>query len=133
MLHDGTILTSHQICGLEYGCTIDAISQLASQLKELEDNSNSDNNNQQQNVVVKCIVQADQYGIAHGPFAPARSFLSEHGYNDCLILLHDIVMTSVNNSNFDDVLWNFDLWKLRQVQVDELAPTAPDWTTTVEK
>ena len=30
----------------------------------------------------------DQFGIAHAPFATGRSFLTERGYGDCKVLIH---------------------------------------------
>ena len=124
LLANGTILTSHQVCGLEYGCTLDAISQLACQLE----NEHIDDKSAE----VLMIVQADQYGIAHAPFAPARSFLSEHGYGDCKIMLHSIEEGEEKLDDHKDV-WNFEYWKLRQISVKDLAPNAPSWTTTIEK
>ena len=37
----------------------------------------------------KVLCMADQYGVCHAPFATARSFLTEHGYGDVSVLLHD--------------------------------------------
>jgi hypothetical protein len=118
MLQNGSILTSHQVGALEYGCTLDAISQMASQLMDESP--------------PVLLVQADQYGVAHSPFAPARSFLSEHGYGECQILLHDTGTSSTTTSKHDDDVWNVGEWSLRHVLVSELAPNAPAWTATVE-
>jgi hypothetical protein len=38
----------------------------------------------------------DQFGIAHAPFAKGRSFLTERGYGDCKVLIHQ--QRSVNRS-----------------------------------
>lgn len=100
---NGEIVTSHQASALEYGCTLDSVSQLASHIKK--------------GGVPKVIVQADQFGIAHGPFAPARAFLSENGYGDCQILLHDVPIHTVKD---------IGSWSLRFVKAKDLAPNAPD-------
>jgi len=47
---------------LEYGCTLDAVTQL---VPRLQDKSHA----------LILLIQADQYGIAHSPFAPATSII----------------------------------------------------------
>jgi cytidine deaminase len=116
VFEDGTIVTSHQASALEYGCTLDAVSQLTSHITAESSHA------------PLLLVQADQYGIAHAPFAPARSFLSEHGYGDCRVLLHDTTA-----SDDDDVENNVNAWKLRQVSAADLAPNAPSWTTSTDR
>jgi len=37
----------------------------------------------------ECLVMLDQWGVAHAPFASARAILSEYGYGDLQILVHD--------------------------------------------
>ena len=110
MLEDESIITSHQSSALEYGCTLDAVSQLAPHLKD-------------EASPPVMLVQADQYGIAHAPFAPARSFLTEHGFEDCLVLLHA-------TPTLDNVRDNIDQWELKEVPAADLAPNAPAWTST---
>jgi len=107
VFEDESISTSHQTSALEYGCSLDAVSQLAPYIKDKPCDP-------------VLIVQADQYGIAHSPFAPARAFLSENGFNDCHLLVHE--------TDLDDVPC-LDRWKLKEVSVAELAPTPPAWTT----
>mmetsp|Transcript_11960 Transcript_11960/g.17429 ORF Transcript_11960/g.17429 Transcript_11960/m.17429 type:complete len:99 (+) Transcript_11960:1-297(+) len=82
------------------------------------------------------IVQADQYGIAHAPFAPARAYLSEHGYTNCYVLVHSRYCTT--KSDDDDVekeedgscivVENDELRDLQllQVRVDHLVPDSPN-------
>jgi len=108
VFEDQSIFTSHQSSGLEYGCTLDAVSQLVPRVLE-----------QACNPVL--IVQADQYGVAHSPFAPARAFFSEHGYDDCHVLVHNTVLDDATCLNS---------WDLKEVSMAELAPTPPAWTTT---
>jgi hypothetical protein len=112
LLNDESIVTSHQSSAFEYGCTLDAVSQLVPHFKD--DGGGP-----------IMLVQADQYGIAHAPFAPARSFLSEHGYQDCRVLLHE-------TPSLDDVGDNLDAWKLKEVKVLDLAPNAPAWKITTD-
>jgi cytidine deaminase len=107
ILENETIVTSHQSCALEYGCTLDAVSQLAPYLKE----------NASAPVL---LVQTDQFGIAHAPFAPARAFLSENGFETCLVLLHD-------TPNLDSAAEDLYQWRLKEIPVAALAPNAPDW------
>ena len=107
---DGTIVTTRQASALEYGCTLDAVSQLAPHFQD-------------QNGTPLLLVQADQYGIAHAPFAPARAFLMEHGFENCQIVVHDAPV-----SDNDDDIFEFDKWTLKEVFASDLAPNGPTWT-----
>eukprot|EP00534_Pseudo-nitzschia_fraudulenta_P001139 CAMPEP_0201126652 /NCGR_PEP_ID=MMETSP0850-20130426/26993_1 /ASSEMBLY_ACC=CAM_ASM_000622 /TAXON_ID=183588 /ORGANISM="Pseudo-nitzschia fraudulenta, Strain WWA7" /LENGTH=418 /DNA_ID=CAMNT_0047395171 /DNA_START=99 /DNA_END=1356 /DNA_ORIENTATION=+ len=104
VFEDQSISTSHQSSALEYGCSLDAVSQLVPYILDVACNP-------------VLFVQVDQYGVAHAPFAPARAFLSEHGYEYSHVLVHDTAL--------DDVT-SLDRWKLKEVTVSELAPTPPD-------
>ncbi|KAL3923756.1 MAG: hypothetical protein SGILL_001468, partial [Bacillariaceae sp.] len=112
VLEDETIVSSHQSSALEYGCTLDAVCQLAPYFKEKES-------------APVMLVQADQFGIAHAPFAPARAFLSENGLERCIVLLHE-------TRDLDNVADDLQRWKLREVPVADLAPNAPDWRASVD-
>ena len=105
---DGTIVTSHQSSALEYGCTLDAVSQLASHIQES---------------APVFLVQAAQFGIAHSPFAPARAFLTENGFGNCKILLHE---TPID-------VFQIEEWRLRQICASDLAPDIPSWTTGTDR
>ena len=111
---DGVIVTSHQSCALEYGCTLDAVSLLAPHLQE--------------GGTPLLLVQADQFGIAHAPFAPARAFLTENGFGHCQIVLHDVPCTD----NDEDV-FEIDKWTLKEAFVADLAPDAPAWREGTEQ
>jgi hypothetical protein len=65
-------------------CTLDAIGQLASAINKKYLKADADA------PVIKpvLIVQCDQFGIAHAPFAQGRSFLTERGFGDCKVLIH---------------------------------------------
>mmetsp|Transcript_24973 Transcript_24973/g.54757 ORF Transcript_24973/g.54757 Transcript_24973/m.54757 type:complete len:441 (+) Transcript_24973:131-1453(+) len=106
VFEDQSISTCHQSSALEYGCSLDAVSQLVPYIED-------------KGCVPILIVQTDQYGIAHSPFAPARAYLSEHGHEECQVLVHE---TDINDVNC------LDLWGLKKVQVTDLAPTPPTWT-----
>jgi len=107
---DGTVATSRQVSALEYGCSLDAVSQLAPNFRGKGP---------------KLLIQVDQYGVAHSPFAPARAFLSENGYNDCKILVHTgaVEEDPTNHANCS----------LSEILVSDLAPNAPDWTSGTER
>lgn len=114
ILDDGKIVTVNQSCALEYGCTLDAVSQLVPHFRKgsrpLE------------------IVQADQFGIAHAPFAPARAFLTENGFDECRILVHD-----PPTIESDDGLYDVSQLNLKEVYVSDLAPHAPRWTEGTDR
>ena len=103
---DQSISTSNQRSALEYGCSLDAVSQLVPYIEDSD-------------CPPVLIVQVDQYGVAHSPFAPARAYLSEHGYEDCRIIVH--------STDINDVTC-LDKWDLIKVRVANLAPTPPAWT-----
>lgn len=73
---DGSISVAWQLKGLEYGCSLDPVSQLI--------------NTMIASVHPPCfLVMLDQFGIAHAPFAQARALLLEHGFSVApLILVH---------------------------------------------
>ena len=85
VFRDGHVATAWQKKALEYGCSLDAICQLAPAIEErmsLEEHRASP-------PVVICM--CDQFGVLHGPFAPARAYLCEHGYGATRVLIHDQV------------------------------------------
>eukprot|EP00797_Seminavis_robusta_P013895 Sro2119_g315370.2 (213) ;mRNA; r:11800-12438 len=76
------IVQAPQIKALEYGCTLDAACQLASQILV---------NKKARPVAV---VLVDQFGIPHGLFAQARAFFVEHGFGDCMVIVTRVDSTS---------------------------------------
>jgi cytidine deaminase len=94
---DGGTAVAWQKKALEYGCTLDAVCQLCQALEERADAKPA----------VLCL--ADQFGVCHAPFAPARAFLVEHGYDEVAVLYHD-------EANV-----------LRSVKAAELFPGLPSW------
>jgi cytidine deaminase len=109
LFENGDIECAWVLKGLEYGCTMCPVSQL---LREMEKRrlprycqpctvespleaiergviaplSSSAHAGQ---VRPECLVMVDQWGVAHAPFASARAILTEYGYGDVDILVHD--------------------------------------------
>lgn len=109
LFDDDTIVSEHQKKALEYGATLDAVSQLAPFIER-------------SNARPVALVQMDSRGVAHAPFAPARAYLSEHGYGDCRVLIHcyqhdDMSHDDTNITRFGELV---------DVALLELAPVAPD-------
>jgi cytidine deaminase len=71
------IVSASQRKAVEYGSSLDAVTQLVPQLFK------PDGTRQQ----VLAVTLVDQFGVAHAPFAAARSFLVEHGFGDCFCVL----------------------------------------------
>eukprot|EP01035_Chromulina_nebulosa_P019885 gene19885-25840_t len=99
---NGDISVAWQLKGLEFGCTLDPITQLLREI-EYRNISNSDD------IIFECnkpvyLLMIDQFGVAHAPFAQARALLSEHGYGDIITIVHD------------------EDGKLHNVKISDLAP-----------
>ena len=97
---DGTSSTAWQKKALEYGCSLDAVCQLCQAIEERREGA----------VEPAMLCMADQYGVCHAPFAPARAYLAERGLGALPVLLHDD-----------------DTGELRTVPADELLPGLPSW------
>jgi cytidine deaminase len=78
LLSNGKIKVAHQHKALEYGSTLDPVSKLSL----VFDKCNS-------SIKPVSLVQIDQFGIMHAPFASARAFLVEHGFSDLTVMIHD--------------------------------------------
>ena len=132
LFNDGTVILASQKVALEYGCSLDAVGQLASAI------------DRKANIILKdghscrpmMLVQCDQFGIAHPPFAQGRAYLSERGYGDCKILVHQLkkginqIEGEISNGqiiNSDETARGCDIG-LRLIEVDarDLAPAPPD-------
>jgi len=110
---DGSTETAWQLKGLEYGCTLDPVSQLLSFMERRRTQHKSSSSficqkctidpvdswdnktvfsdiSIENSIVPSYIVMTDQFGICHAPFAQARSLLTEHGYGNAKILVHDV-------------------------------------------
>ena len=88
---NGHVYTASQRKTLEYGCSVDAITQMASLILTGGDGGGvcgggSGGGSGSGSGRPKLIVQVDQYGVIHAPFAAARAFLSEYGFGDLVIV-----------------------------------------------
>ncbi|EEY70039.1 uncharacterized protein PITG_06599 [Phytophthora infestans T30-4] len=75
---DGEVRATWQHKTLEYGSSLDAVSKL---IPFVEAKQNS--------VKPQFLMQVDQFGILHAPFARARAYFFEFGFLDVPVLVHD--------------------------------------------
>ena len=109
LFRDKSYAFARCVKSLEYGCSLDAITQLAPALES----------KRKTGIEAIQIVQVDQLGIAHPPFAPGRAFLVEQGYGNVAVVMHDF-----------DVEQNSLMWKT--VKASELAPMVPDFVSHLD-
>lgn len=79
---DGRVHAAAELKGMEYGCTVDAVSLLLPEMLR---------SREEDDVQTVSVVQVDNFGIAHAPFAAARALMVEHGLGDVLVCAHDRV------------------------------------------
>lgn len=102
LFDDGTIETAYQMNGIEYGCTLDSVSQL---IREIERRQYCQPcGSAAPPVKPVMLAMVDQFGVAHGPFAAARSLLSEHGYGYIEVLMHDSSSGEFVMATVDDLI-----------------------------
>jgi cytidine deaminase len=77
---DGRVYCVSELKGMEYGCTVDAVTLLMPEIIRAHD---------EKQPAATCVVQADQFGVAHAPFAAARTLMVEHGFTHILCSAHD--------------------------------------------
>ncbi|KAE9349306.1 hypothetical protein PF008_g6959 [Phytophthora fragariae] len=75
---DGDVRVTWQHKTLEFGSSLDAVSKL---IPFVEDKP--------QHVKPQFLLQVDQFGILHAPFARARAYFFEFGFLDTPVLVHD--------------------------------------------
>ncbi|KAL4167370.1 hypothetical protein KRP22_012856 [Phytophthora ramorum] len=75
---DGQVKVAWQHKTLEFGSSLDAVSKLVPFVEE-----------KQQDVQPQFLLQVDQFGILHAPFARARAYFFEFGFVDVPVLVHD--------------------------------------------
>lgn len=97
LFSDGSIETAAQNKMLEFGSTVDPVQKLAQAL-ELK---------RAAGVQPKLIVMSDQFGALHAPWARARSYLYEEGFDAAYVVAHDRD------------------GKLQKLTVEELVPECP--------
>jgi len=85
-------------------------------------------------VEVLAVVQVDQFGIPHVPFAPARSFLVENGFGDSLVILTTLEEYSTDERKASNKTKpgsqnsiDSDRLAVEVVRADKLAPFVPEW------
>ena len=140
LFSDGTVAIASQKVALEYGCTLDAVGQLASTIDRKAIQIIEDSPPCRPILLVQC----DQFGVAHAPFAQGRAYLTERGYGDCKVLIHQqkkektLQETSIEEEDSidNDVSVTGDgmnvveatKMKLRllEVEANDLAPAPPD-------
>lgn len=86
LFDDEFIDVAWQLKGLEYGCTLDPVSQLVRTIEQRRVHSAK--------LAIapsrpKCLVMMDQFGVMHAPFAQARALLTELGYGEVTVLVHN--------------------------------------------
>lgn len=135
LFSDNTVAIASQKVALEYGCTLDAVGQLASIIDRKGIQIEEDGPSCRPVLLVQC----DQFGIAHAPFAPGRAYLTERGYGDCKVLVHQKRQGKKANEAKDPPQAahggtheegshgnsNVDL-RLLEVEASDLAPAPPD-------
>ena len=127
LFSDSTVAIASQKVALEYGCTLDAVGQLASVIDRKAIHIEEDSPACRPVLLVQC----DQFGIAHAPFAPGRAFLTERGYGDCKVLVHQkrpfksVIEQSNGSDGKADADNSTDL-RLIEVEANDLAPAPPD-------
>lgn len=75
---DKSTSSAYLLKGLEYGCSVDPVSQLI----------NSIESKKRSKIDPVMIVIIDQFGTLHAPFAAARSQLVERGHGNILLPIH---------------------------------------------
>lgn len=99
LFSDGSVEVASILKALEYGCSVDPVAQLVREMvlrrgpTEAAHSSSSTSSGLQHPRAPPpstpvCVVMTDQFGVAHAPFAPARSALVEHGFGDVQVLVH---------------------------------------------
>ena len=110
LFSDGSTATAYQKKALEYGCSLDAVTQLAQAIEDKGGESGDPR---------PCVLllQADQFGVLHAPFAPGRAYLSEHGHGDCDVAVYGAPLESIKGQEDAPIVL---------VAVKDLTPSAPD-------
>ena len=111
LFEDGTIQTACQRKCLEYGCSLDAVTQLGTYMEQ----------ETKARAKAKLLVQTDQFGVLHAPFATARAYLSEFGFDDLKVLISQ----QQDLDCFEDEEEN-NVLQILEVAVRDLAPSAPN-------
>ncbi len=79
LFSDGSEYSAHQTKLAEYGYSLDPITKAVAEIEHRKRNS----------IFPVLIIQVDQFGIFHSPFAAARAHITEMGEGKCLSIIHD--------------------------------------------
>ena len=112
LFDDGSIETACQRISLEYGCSLDAVTQLALTIERKRKRENE----HASIVRPKLLVQTDQFGVIHTPFATARAYLSEFDCRDCQVLVQEVIQD----------LDGLPKSQITSVSVKGIAPSSPE-------
>ncbi|RLN92664.1 hypothetical protein BBJ28_00014336 [Nothophytophthora sp. Chile5] len=82
---DGEVRVTWQHKTLEYGSSLDAVSKLIPFTEAKQSASEQDT----EAAKPQFLLQVDQFGILHAPFARARAYFFEFGFLDLSVLVHD--------------------------------------------
>jgi cytidine deaminase len=85
---DGTTDVAWLLPGLEYGCSIDPVSQLVHSFEKRRFGAKNKSDQDKIDAQPDLLVCVDQFGVCHAPFAMARSLLTEHGYGALRFAYH---------------------------------------------
>jgi len=77
---DGRLFVAGMLKGVEYGCTLDPVTALLTQVVQ--------HCAACPGVRLAALVMSDQFGVAHAPFAQARALLSEHRCGSAFVAYH---------------------------------------------
>jgi hypothetical protein len=98
LFDDGSVAVSRQDKGLEYGCTVDAVTKLCAAIEGSGEAQGAATQQQQEQPRPRrkplVVMQVDQLGICHAPHAKGRSWLYEQGHGDVTVYVHHQAGTS---------------------------------------
>jgi hypothetical protein len=106
---DKSIATARSVKSLEYGCSLDAVTQLTPVMTE----------KRRQGLEATRLVQMDQFGLCHAPFAPGRAMLVEQGFGGVTVWMHSYDLED------DNLVW-------KTCDAADLAPLEPDFVDEQE-
>ena len=115
---DIRILTASQKKALEYGSTLDAVTQLAPQICPLLDDSTTTTSTACP-LLALVVVQVDHTGHIHAPFASARALLVEHHHAKTTTSIYCLVTNKKDDDDDDDD------HEILLVSAADLAPLVP--------
>eukprot|EP01065_Artemidia_motanka_P052907 TRINITY_DN966_c0_g2_i1.p1 TRINITY_DN966_c0_g2~~TRINITY_DN966_c0_g2_i1.p1 ORF type:complete len:242 (+),score=82.28 TRINITY_DN966_c0_g2_i1:373-1098(+) len=80
LFEDGTVESSGQAKCVEYGNTVCPVSRLQELIER----------RRRRGVMPKWVLQCDQRGVLLAPYAPARAYLTEHGFGGVNVAAHGL-------------------------------------------